>query len=173
MTAVINNFWMQAIIELDAFYYANNDLSFRKFFNYIKSNWNMIFTKEFFEEIYYHNSIETRQIKFSQKEIFDTIMDCENLIEQNKSDIDNLRKLRNNVAAHYADIGKIELTISLEQLMKVFQITEQIISKIGVFYDRVLTVLKPINAGDIYQTCHALNLYRKYRDHIIKSENNL
>ncbi len=173
MAAVISNFWMQAIIELDAFYYVNNDLSFNKFFNYIKSNWNLIFTKEFFEEMHFGNSIETRQISFTQKEIFDTIAKCENIIVQNKTDIDNLRKLRNNVAAHFADINNKGFSISLDQLMKVFQVTEQIINKIGVFYDRVSISLKPINVGDIYQTCHALNMYIKHRDYIIKAENNL
>lgn len=173
MAAVINNFWMQAIIELDAFYYTNNDLSFNKFFKYIKSNWNLIFTKEFYEEIHYNNCVEKRQIKFTKKKIFDAVSECENIIEQNKSEIDNLRKLRDNVAAHFADINNKEFSISLDQLIKVFQITEQIINKIGVFYDRVSISLKPINAGDIYQTCHALNMYIKYRDYIIKAENNL
>ena len=173
ITAVINNFWMQAIIELDAFYYVKNDLSFNKFFNYIKSNWNLIFTKEFFEEIHYSNCVEKRQIKFTKKKIFDTVTECENIIEQNKSDIDNLRKLRDNIAAHFADINNNNFSISLEELIKIFQITEQIINKIGVFYDRVAVSLKPINAGDIYQTCHALNMFIKYRDYIIKAENNL
>jgi len=166
MTAVINNFWLQAIIDLDAFYYKNNDLSFQNFFNYIKSNWNLIFAKEFFEEIHYSNSIETREIKFSKKEIFNTIAECESVIEQNKADINNLRKFRDNVAAHYADVSSNELTVSLEQLIKVFQITEQIINKIGVFYDRVATALKPINAGDIYQTCYAIKKYKEYRSMI-------
>ena len=67
MATVINNFWMQAIIELDAFYYANNDLSFNKFFKNIKSNWNLIFTKKFYEEIHYSNCVEKRQIKFTKK----------------------------------------------------------------------------------------------------------
>ena len=84
-----------------------------------------------------------------------------------------MRKLRDNVAAHFADINNKEFSISLDQLIKVFQITEQIINKIGVFYDRVSISLKPINACDIYQTCHGLNMYIKYRDYIIKAENNL
>ena len=67
ISAVIYNFWAQAIIELDGFYYQYNDFSFVNFFNYVKSNWNNIFTGQFYEEIYRKNGKETKRVKFTKR----------------------------------------------------------------------------------------------------------
>ena len=168
MSAVINNFWAQAVIDLYSFYYNKNDLSFRKFFCYIKSNWNLIFTGDFYEYIYHGKEKTIKHIKFSQTDIFDAITSCENLIEENQTKIDLLRTFRNNVFAHFGDASKQkeEIKISIELLQELLILTEQIINEIEFFYDRTATSLKPINATDIYQTCYAVSKFKEYRDKI-------
>lgn len=168
MSAVINNFWAQAVIDLYAFYYNNNALSFQKFFCYIKSNWNLIFTGDFYEYIYHGDEKITKHIKFSQTDIFDAIISCEKLIEDNRAQITLLRTFRDKVFAHFGDASKQKekIKISIELLQELLTLTEQIINKIEIFYDRTATSLKPINATDIYQTCYAISKFKEYRDKI-------
>ena len=168
MSAVINNFWAQAVIDLYAFYYKNNDLSFHKFFCYIKSNWNLIFTGDFYEYIYHGKEKTIKRIKFSQTDIFDAITSCENLIKDYQSKIDLLRAFRDNVFAHFSDASKQkeEIQISIELLQEILALTEQIINKFEVFYNRTATSLTPANATDIYQTCYAVSKFKEYRAEI-------
>lgn len=58
---VISNFYAQVVIYLHEFYYNLNDYSFIKFFNYIISNWDKIFTGDF--HIYYNNDKEHNENK--------------------------------------------------------------------------------------------------------------
>ena len=168
MSTVINNFWAQAVIDLYAFYYKNNDLSFHKFFCYIKSNWNLIFTGDFYEYIYHGEEKTTKHIKFSQTDIFDAITNCENLIEKSKDKIDLLRTFRDKVFAHFSDASKQkeEIKISIEMLQEILALTAQIINKFEVFYDRTATSLTPANATDIYQVCYAVSKFKEYRAEI-------
>lgn len=168
MSTVINNFWAQAVIDLYAFYYKNNDLSFHKFFCYIKSNWNLIFTGDFYEYIYHGEEKTTKHIKFSQTDIFDAITNCENLIEKSKDKIDLLRTFRDKVFAHFSDASKQkeEIKISIELLQEILALTAQIINKFEVFYDRTATSLTPANATDIYQACYAVSKFKEYRAEI-------
>ena len=168
MSTVINNFWAQAVIDLYAFYYKNNDLSFHKFFCYIKSNWNLIFTGDFYEYIYHGEEKTTKHIKFSQTDIFDAITNCENLIEKSKDKIDLLRTFRDKVFAHFSDASKQkeEIKISIELLQEILALTAQIINKFEVFYDRTATSLTPANATDIYQVCYAVSKFKEYRAEI-------
>lgn len=168
VSAVFNNFWAQAVIELYEFYYRSNDLSLHKFFCYIKSNWNLIFTGDFYEYIYHGEKKATKHIKFSQTDISDAIKSCEKLIEDNQTKIDLLRTFRDNVFAHFGDASKQkeEIKISIEQLQELLALTERIINKFEVFYDRTATSLTPANATDIYQTCHAVSKFKEYRAEI-------
>ena len=168
MSTVINNFWAQAVIDLYAFYYKNNDLSFHKFFFYLYSNWNLIFTGDFYEYIYHGEEKTTKHIKFSQTDIFDAITNCENLIEKSKDKIDLLRTFRDKVFAHFSDASKQkeEIKISIELLQEILALTAQIINKFEVFYDRTATSLTPANATDIYQVCYAVSKFKEYRAEI-------
>ena len=141
INAVIHNFWAQAIIELDGFYYQYNDFSFFNFFNYVKSNWNQIFTGKFYEEIYRANGKEIKRVKFSQKQIFDTITECELIIENQKNKLDKVRFFRDKMFAHFGEVKSNEQdkTISIEELKEVFLITQEVLQKIEVFYDRTCT----------------------------------
>lgn len=168
MSAVINNFWAQAVIDLYAFYYTKNDLSFNAFFRYITSNWNLIFTGDFYEYVDYGDETTTEHIKYSKTDIFDAIKNCQNLIEENKDKIDRLKVFRDNVFAHFGDLSKQKdaVQISIELLQGLLALTEQIINKIEVFYDRTATSLNAINATDISQTCYAISKFKEYRDEI-------
>lgn len=168
MSAVINNFWAQAVIDLYAFYYTKNDLSFNAFFDYITSNWNLIFTGDFYEYVDYGDETTTEHIKYSKTDIFDAIKNCQNLIEENKDKIDRLKVFRDNVFAHFGDLSKQKdaVQISIELLQGLLALTEQIINKIEVFYDRTATSLNAINATDISQTCYAISKFKEYRDEI-------
>lgn len=168
MFAVINNFWAQAVIDLYAFYYKNNDLSFHKFFCYIKSNWNLIFTGDFYEYIYHGEEKTTKHIKFSQIDIFDAITSCERLIGDNQTKIDLVGTFRDKVFAHFGDASKQkeEIQISIELLQEILSMTEQIINKFEALYDRTTTSLKPINATDIYQIFYAISKFKEYRAEI-------
>ena len=168
MSAVINNFWAQAVIDLYAFYYTKNDLSFNAFFCYITSNWNLIFTGGFYEYVDYGDETTTEHIKYSKTDIFDAIKNCQNLIEENKDKIDRLKVFRDNVFAHFGDLSKQKdaVQISIELLQGLLALTEQIINKIEVFYDRTATSLNAINATDISQTCYAISKFKEYRDEI-------
>lgn len=166
MSAVINNFWAQAVIGLYEFYYKKNDLSFHKFFCYIRSNWNLIFTGDFYEYIYHGEEKTIKHIKFSQTDIFDAVQNCENIIDKNKDKIDRLGAFRDNIFAHFGDLSKQknEVQISIELLQELLVLTGQIINKFEVFYDRTVTSLTPVNATDIYQMCRAIGKYKEYRD---------
>ena len=168
MSAVINNFWAQAVIELYEFYYRSNDLSLHKFFCYIKSNWNLIFTGDFYEHIYHGEEKATKHIKFSQIDIFKEIKNCENLIKDNQTKIDLLRTFRDKVFAHFGDASKQkeEIQISIELLQEILSMTEQIINRFEALYNRTTTSLKPINATDIYQICYAVSKFKEYRAEI-------
>ena len=168
MSAVINNFWAQAVIDLYAFYYTKNDLSFNAFFRYITSNWNLIFTGDFYEYVDYGDETTTEHIEYSKTDIFDAIKNCQNLIEENKDKIDRLKVFRDNVFAHFGDLSKQKdaVQISIELLQGLLALTEQIINKIEVFYDRTATSLNAINATDISQTCYAISKFKEYRDEI-------
>lgn len=168
MSAVINNFWAQAVIDLYAFYYKNNDLSFHKFFCYVSSNWNLIFTGDFYEYIYHGEGKTTKHIKFTKTDIFDAITSCEKLIEDNQTKIDLLRTFRDKVFAHFGDANKQKevIQISIELLQELLTLTEQIINKFEALYDRTTTSLKPINATDIYQIFYAISKFKEYRAEI-------
>ena len=174
INAVIYNFWAQAIIELDGFYYQYNDFSFVNFFNYVKSNWNNIFTGQFYEEIYRENGKETKRVKFTRKQIFDTIAECELIIENQKDKLEKVRFFRDKIFAHFGEVKSSEQdkTISIDELKEVFLITQGILQKLEVFYDRTCTSLKPMNAGDIYQTCWAIKMYKEFRTEIAEMYSN-
>lgn len=168
ISAVINNFWAQAVIGLYEFYLQSDDLSFEKFFCYIRANWNLIFTGKFYETIYHGQEKRTKRVKFTRQNIFQRIEECRNIIAENQEKIEILGKFRNTMFAHYGDFSKQkkEVLISVDDLQEVFSITEQILNKIEVVYDRVVTSFMPYNATDIYQTCHAIKKYKEYRDKI-------
>lgn len=166
--AVINNFWAQAVIGLFEFYRKSDGLSFENFFNYIGSNWNMIFTGKFYDIIYQGEEKKTERVKFTKEKIFQTIEECKKIIDENQEKIKLLGKFRDKIFAHYGDISKekIEVSLSIDELQEIFKVTEQIVNKIEVFYDRVITSFTPINATDICQLCHAINKYKEYRGKI-------
>lgn len=166
INTVICNFWAQAVIELDAFYRKNDILSFNKYFNYIKANWDKIFTKDFYQTIVHNDEKSTEHIVFNYDDIIKSIEECEEIILFNNDKLNNLRKFRDKVFAHYDDISKEKEknTISIDDLQSIFKITEQIINKIEVFYDRVITILNPINVADVFQLCFVVKKYREYQE---------
>ena len=168
MSAVINNFWAQAVIGLYGFYHKSDDLSFEKFFCYVKSNWNLIFTGDFYETIYHGEEKRTERVKFTREKILQTIEECRKIVAENQEKIDLLGKFRDNLFAHYGDVSKerIAVSLSIDELQDIFQITEHILNKIEVIYDRVTTSFTPVYTTDICQTCHAINKYKEYRDKI-------
>ena len=83
-----------------------------------------------------------------------------------------MRKFRDKVFAHYDDISKEKEknTISIDDLQSTFKITEQIINKIEVFYDRVITILNPINVADVFQLCFVVkNTENTKKNNLIKN----
>ena len=161
MSVVISNFWSQAVIGLYAFYYENNDFSFKKFFNYTKANWNKIFPQ----------SIELsgrKSTKFNYDTFSKTIEDCESLIKQNQSKIALLRDFRDKVFAHFGDITKEKekKEISVDILQEILLVTVEIFNKIVVYYDGVIIAMPPLNARDIHQLCWVIKMYMTFQDEI-------
>ena len=75
---------------------------------------------------------------------------------------------RNEIFAHFGEVkeDKQDKTISIDELKEILAITESILCKIEVFYDRIYTSLKPLNASDIYQTCWAIKMYKEFTNEI-------
>ena len=69
---------------------------------------------------------------------------------------------RDSVFAHYGDLSKNPITesISIEELKKALMLTEMIINKIGVFYNRSIVSLKLMHADDIDTICGILDEYK-------------
>lgn len=147
--AVIENFWAQAVIQLYAFYYTPNVYSFEKFFNYIRANWNNIFSKEI--------CLGGRKTKISSGKIFGSINECEQLIKNKSPEIKKLASLRDNVFAHYGKLENI-VNISVDELLVMFKVTGEIINKIEVFYDGVITCFMNSSFRDIGHLCRVLSL---------------
>lgn len=150
---LLNNYIYLAIIQLYAFY-SNDDLSFRKFFNYIRANYNKIFTGDFYDYIKTKEGelIEEKHIKFDGDKIFGTIEECENIIAKKKDVIEDLGELRDNVCAHFSKDknDKVKSTdVSIKLLDEMFNITEEIFNKIILMYDRTVYSLKPIGISDV------------------------
>lgn len=168
MRVVVNNFWARAVMDLYSFYYDNNDLSFHKFFCYIKSNWNLIFTGDFYEYIYHGKEKRTKHIRYSREKIFEAIKNCQDLIKENQSKIDTLKIFRDKVFAHFSDESKQKdkIKISIDLLQELLSVTERIINKFEIFYNRTITSLNPVNVTDIHQICYALSKFYEYRSEI-------
>lgn len=160
--ALIWNFWAQAIIELHGFYYQNNEYSFSNFFNYIRANWNLIFTGDFYETINIGDSKQVQHIKFTWEDVNEKLSDCEKLIQDQSQKIEILSALRDNVFAHFGEWpdGK---KISVDELLDILRITEQIINRIDILYNRTITCYGSALLSDVSQLCYSLNMYIKYR----------
>lgn len=161
MRSVINNFWAQAIITLDAFYYHKNRYSFENFFNYTQSNWNLIFTGQFYQTIHQNSSSKTSQVKFSKQTILNTIKDCRKIVENHQAEIGKLRTLRNNVFAHFGELEE-SISISVDDLLFAFKFTGEIINKLEVFYDRTITWYDSPFSQDVQKLCHVIAFYKKH-----------
>lgn len=169
MSAVFNNFWAVSIINLYAFFDDSNDMSFKKFFNYIRANWNLIFTGDFYDHIYYQSGEKlTRHITFTRDEIFAAITECENLIAENEPDIALLKTFRDKAFAHFGDTRKVDINadVSIDLLQAILSTVSQIINKLEVLYDRTITSISPLNVTDIDQICYAVAKFFEYRDEI-------
>ena len=166
--AMQNNFWAQAVIELDAFFdntRKNKILSFYAFFNYIKANWNLICLKEFEVYVVRENTFHTEKIKIDYKYVLQIIAQCEAIIAQNQATLQTLKKFRDNVYAHYGDESKQkeEIRISIDSLKDVLEIVEKIINKIEVLYDRTETAIYFAPVSDIAEICYQVKKYQEYR----------
>jgi hypothetical protein len=164
----IKNIWLTTIINLCSFF-SSDKMSLYKFFDYIKGNYNKIFTGKFRERVvnfYGEGKDNIREIKF-EKNILEIVKDCENLILENKQDIDNIKILRKKIFAHFSDdredYTNILKQINIDVLLKIVKLIETVINKINIQYDRVHHSLKPSNSSDISATISALNTYNTYR----------
>ncbi len=167
--AVHNNFWAQAIIDLDAFFVdskkRNKILSFYRFFNYIKANWNLICLKEFEVYVVRENAFQTEKIKVDYNYVLNMITECEKIIVQNQNTLHILKKFRDNVFAHYGDRSKQKekILISIDTLKAILEIVEKIINKIEVLYDRTETAIYCAPISDIAEICYRVKKYQEYR----------
>lgn len=156
LSAVITNFWASAITDLYGFFYNGNDLSFKKFFNYIIGNWNNILTDRVKEYVY----------REQYNTVFEVIETCKKIITDNEEKINLLKIFRDKVFAHFGDPSKMEheIQISIDFLKEMFKITENIINKIEVLYCRT-THWFDFNM-DIHQICYAVTKFFEYRNDI-------
>lgn len=165
-TAVLKNFWAQSVIKLNECF--KGDHSFDKFINYIKANWNKIYTGKW-EEItdWNDNTTEREEISFGRTEIFKRIEEVEQILdeEENKQIIEKIKDFRDKAFAH-TDDDSPKNVIHLTELRKAFSFAENIFNKLQVMYDRCHTCLEPSNSDDVKNIIHIVDLYNKYKTQI-------
>lgn len=170
MQSLQRSLWSSAVNYLDAFY-RNDDLSFPKFFNYVKANYNKIFTGDFYVTVSDGHKEETTHIKQNKNKIFKALEDCEAKIAAHQGLIDKLSNFRDNVFAHFSEDknGKIkDKDISLDELFEIFNLTEDIINSIGVFYNRQKVHFITLQSEDIINIDLAIEQFYKSNPDLYK-----
>lgn len=165
--------WTAAVTHLDAFY-RNDDLSFPKFFNYVKANYNKIFTGDFYVTVSNGHKDEITHIKQNKDIIFKALEDCKAKITAHQSLIDKLSNFRNNVFAHFSADKKGTTKgkdIELDELFEIFTLTEDIINSIGVFYNRQKIHFITPQSGDVINIDRAVDTFFESQPNLYKALN--
>lgn len=169
-SSVIHNFWAQSVIELNKCFSGN--WSFFKALDFIKANWDKIYTGKWVDETHWNdNTIEREEITFGKDKIFRHMREAEKILglEENKKIIAILKDFRDKVFAHTdGDFPKNKL--HLADLRKVFIFAVEVFNKIFVLYDRVARVLEPSNADDVRNLICVVNIYNKHQKEIIEMD---
>lgn len=170
LQSVRYNFWAQAVVQLYAFYDKGNDYSFYKFFDYIKANWNLIFTGDFYDHIFSNGEEIVVPVHEDKKAILVLVSECVSLIDQNNEKISILKDYRNKVFAHYGNDKDVRAlkAISIGDLKKTLDLTEEIYNKIRCFYDRRHERFSAINLDDIKNIRYCVNKYFEYKSEILE-----
>lgn len=175
---VWQNFISQSVTQLYSFYHNTDDLSFHNFFNYIRGNYDKIFTKTVrVTRIEGGHKLAPVDQKATKKDIFETLEFCEKCIEEKRDDIiHQLKVLRENLYAHFAKDRKNavkDVILQLDDLDKILKFTQDVYNKIKVLYDGHVDVFQPVNAKDVMAIINILRAYdenRKEFDIIIKNK---
>ena len=166
------SFWSTSVILLNCFYSRGDDLSIFSFMEYIRNNYNKIFTGKFYDIYIHSDRKETKKIKFGKKEIFERLNQCENIIKENNELLEKLDTFRNEMFAHFSEDKKNKLEnqyLNIKELQELLSLTEKIINNLKIPYDRTFESFEPINSKDILGIEHILELYEENRE-LIKSE---
>lgn len=172
VNCVYYSFWSTSVILLNCFYSRGDDLSIFSFMEYIRNNYNRIFTGKFYDIYIHSDRRETKKIKFGKKEIFERLNQCENIIKENNKLLEKLDTFRNEMFAHFSEGKKNKLKnqqLNIKELQKLLSLTEEIFNNLKIPYDRAFESLKPLNSKDVLVIEHILELYEENRE-LIKSE---
>lgn len=158
------------VIQLTAFFRNSDKLSLHKLFNYIRSNYNKIFTGKFQRVINYNDGTTEESIReYDKDNIFKTVEDCENLIQANETLIEKFKIFRDEIYGHFSDgkqLENIENSLLLEEMKTLLNLAERIVNKIKTMYDGGYECFEPINAKDVNSIIHIIKTYDRNRNDI-------
>lgn len=163
---VIESLWTKASIDLSSFFYESDERSFKKFFDYVKANWNLIFTEKFVREQVLPDGTREQKIEsITFENVADACAVYDGECAKHSNEITNLKHWRDNYFAHFTDMDRTMkgFTLQLEDLMKLFKVMEKILNKIEVLFDGVLSSLEPINKGDVSNLCFDIKVHNELK----------
>lgn len=161
----IYNFWARCVIGLNECF--NGDCyGYNKFFNYVKANWNKIFTAKWEKIINWNDGTsDVSKIKWQYKDVDRRITDAQCKLNSEKVAVEKIKAFRDQVFAHI-DKNQPDEKLNLTELRKIFTVAEDIFNAIFCLYDLSEYRLEPINSGDVSNLICIVNRYNKYRDEI-------
>lgn len=170
--SVIHNFWAQSVIELNECF--KGDFSFNQVLNYVKANWNKIYTGKWEEMTNWDdNTVDREEIIFGKEKIFRQIEEVKQILDlaENKQIIEKIKEFRDKSFAHI-DEDFPKTSIYLTDLRKAFEFAEKIFNKIFAMYDKIHRFLEPSNSDDVSNLINVVEIYDKYQEQIIEMDVN-
>lgn len=170
--SVIHNFWAQSVIELNECF--KGKYSFNKALDFIKANWNKIYTGKW-EEVtnWDDNTVEREEIVFDRDKIFQQIKEVEQILdlEENKQIINKIKEFRDKSFAHI-DEDFPKTSIYLADLRKAFVFAEKVFNILFSMYDNIHRFLEPTNSDDVSNLINVVETYDKHQEQIIELDVN-
>lgn len=165
-TATLYNFWAQSVIGLNECF-NGDDYGYKKFFNFVESNWNKIFTAQWEKIINWSDETneESKKIKWDYQKIHGRISQAQQILDSNSATVAKIKSFRDKVYAHI-DKKQPNENINLIELRQIFNVAENIFNVIFSLYDLSECKLEPLNSGDVNTLIYVVSQYDKYHDEI-------
>lgn len=161
----IYNFWSQCVIGLNECF-NGDDYGYGNFFNYVKANWNKIFTAEWEKTTNWSDGTsDVSKIKWNYKNIESRISQAQSILNVEKSAVRKIKTFRDQVFAH-VDKDQPDEKLNLKELRQIFTVAEKVFNAIASLYDLSEYCMEPLNSGDVGNLVRIVNQYDKYHDEI-------
>ena len=171
--ATIYNFWPQCVIGLNECFNGDH-FGYKTFFNYVKANWNKIFTAEWNKTINWSDGTSNvSKIKWAYKDIDSRISQAQSILNSKNIIVEKRKTFRDQVFAH-VDKNQPNENLNLVELRQIFTVAENVFNVVVSLYNLSESCIEPLNSGDIDSLVYIVNQYDKYHDEIRQiRQNNL